>query len=62
MNDAAKEATQEYSRLVVPFCHLTVLETAGVPVTGGPPMLISNAVYFSDQMAFCNYLVKFNHL
>ncbi len=24
-----------------------VLETAGVPVTGGPPMLMSNAIYFS---------------
>ncbi len=25
----------------------SVLETAGVPVTGGPSMLIPNAVYFS---------------
>ncbi len=24
-----------------------VLETAGVPLTGGPPMLMSNALYFS---------------
>ncbi len=31
-----------------------VLETGGVPVTGGPPMLMSNLVYM--------YLVKFNHL
>ena len=26
---------------------MSVLETAGIPVTGGPPMLMSNAVYFS---------------
>ncbi len=27
---------------------MTVLETAGVPVTGGPPMLMSNAVYLNS--------------
>ncbi len=31
----------------VEISYIAVLETAGVPVTGGPPMLMSNAVYFS---------------
>ena len=38
------------------------LETAGVPVTGGPPMLMSKAVILAGDQSMGNYLVKFNHL
>ena len=38
-----------YTLHEIEWCYsvIAVLESAGVPVTGGPPMLMSNAVYLS---------------
>ncbi len=39
-------------------CYKTVLETDGVPVTGGPPMLMSNAVYFSWRSSLIQLFIN----
>ncbi len=37
---------------------ITVLETTGVPVTGGPPMLMSKAVYYNWRSIYSRQTKK----